>query len=312
MKDRLKERKASGSSSDLHAAGGGGASGGDTAAAPAGAAVAASGDAAVAAPAKVSRTASGLSRGDGASSDGWLFQAVSFGLDMRSRICIVGPNGVGKSTLLNLMAGVVQPISGLVDINRKVRIARYNQHFMDQLPMDKTAIEYMLSLADEYHVLWDDLKRTDDPDDKSKRRWHYQSVRGLLGRYGLSGDTHTILIKELSGGQKARVAFASMYLQKPHLLILDEPTNHLDIESIDALVAAINEYNGGVVLVHDARLITETNSVLWVIPGPDGIAVADSPAAERVARRGVGVFGGEFDDYRQHILQELEAAAEGR
>lgn len=94
----------------------------------------------------------------------------------------------------------------------------------------------------------------------------HEKARKALGSFGLVSHAHTIRMKDLSGGQKARVALAELCLSAPDVLILDEPTNNLDIESIDALAEAINEYKGGVVIVsHDERLIRETNCSLYVI-----------------------------------------------
>jgi ATP-binding cassette subfamily F protein 1 len=103
------------------------------------------------------------------------------------------------------------PAAGEIVRNRFLRIGKYSQHFVDILPMDVTPVEYLQS------------------------NWSgnsYQEVRNLLGTFGLGGHAHTIPIRDLSGGQKARVVFASLSLQNPHVLFLDEPTNHLDIESV--------------------------------------------------------------------------------
>ena len=104
----------------------------------------------------------------------------------------------------------------------------YNQHFVDRLPMDEDPVSYLRRLFNEET---------------------YQSVRNKLGKYGLEGHAHTIPIRDLSGGQKARVVFVELSFLAPHLLFLDEPTNNLDIESIDALCDALKLFNGGVVMV---------------------------------------------------------------
>lgn len=122
--------------------------------------------------------------------------------------------------------------------------------------------------------------------------------RKLLGRYGLEGHAHTISIKDLSGGQKARVAFAGMSVQAPHILMLDEPTNHLDIESINALSLALGAFQGGIVLVsHDARLIKTLHrhekGQLVLVEG--GKAV---------------VFEGGMEAYHDKVLEEMQQMEE--
>ena len=116
-----------------------------------------------------------------------------------------------------------------------------------------------------------------------------QEARKNLGKTGLPGQSHVVKIKDLSGGQKSRVALAALALSAPDILLLDEPTNNLDIESIQALAEAIEEFNGGVVMVtHDERLIRSTNCQLWV--------VEDKKVFE---------LEGGFDDYRKEILDQL-------
>ena len=122
----------------------------------------------------------------------------------------------------------------------------------------------------------------------------YQNCRNRLGRYGLEGHAHEVVMRDLSGGQKARVVLVELSLQMPHILLLDEPTNNLDIETIDALCDAINEFNGGIVVVtHDQRLIEECDCTLWV-----------------VEKQGVTEWKEGFDDYKDTILRELEERIE--
>jgi len=196
-----------------------------------------------------------------------LFKKVDFGLDMSSRVAIVGPNGVGKSSFLKMLTGKVDLMGGEVIRNPRLRIGFYNQHSADQLSLDESPVEY--------------LQRCFNMD--------YQNSRKLLGRFGLAGHAHTIKIKDLSGGQKSRVALADLASREPDMIILDEPTNNLDIESIDALAEAINEFTGGVIIVsHDARLILETNCQLWIV---------EDQSIEEIE--------GDFDDYKKELLDAL-------
>ncbi|XP_055487109.1 ATP-binding cassette sub-family F member 1 isoform X1 [Leucoraja erinacea] len=196
-----------------------------------------------------------------------IFKNLDFGIDMESRICIVGPNGIGKSTLLLLLSGKLTPTIGEQRKNHRLKIGYFNQQYADQLNMEETATEYL-------------MRNFNLP---------YQDGRKCLGRFGMESHAHTIQISKLSGGQKARVVFAELACRQPDLLILDEPTNNLDIESIDALADAINLYKGAVIIVsHDARLITETNCQLWV-----------------VEEQTINQIDGNFEEYKREVLEAL-------
>jgi ATP-binding cassette subfamily F protein 1 len=110
------------------------------------------------------------------------------------------------STIIKLITDEVKPPEGEVRRNPRLRIGVYNQHFVDRLPMDEDPVTYLRRLFNEET---------------------YQTVRNKLGKYGLEGHAHTIPIRDLSGGQKARVVFVELSLMQPHLLFLDEPTNNL-------------------------------------------------------------------------------------
>uniref|UniRef100_T1I7P8 ABC transporter domain-containing protein n=1 Tax=Rhodnius prolixus TaxID=13249 RepID=T1I7P8_RHOPR len=195
-----------------------------------------------------------------------LFVDVDFGIDLSSRIAIVGPNGVGKSTFLKLMVGDLAPDKGDARRNHRLRIGRFDQHSGEHLTAEETPAEYLMRLFDLQH----------------------EKARKQLGTFGLSSHAHTIKMKDLSGGQKARVALAELCLNAPDVIILDEPTNNLDIESIDALADAINDYKGVIIVSHDERLIRDTNCSLWVIENQT-----------------INEVDGDFDDYRKELLESL-------
>jgi ATP-binding cassette subfamily F protein 2 len=175
-----------------------------------------------------------------------LYKGLEFGVDLDSRIALVGPNGAGKSTLLKLMAGELIPTIGEVKRHNQLQIARYYQHSAEQLPGEISPLDY--------------LKSTYAHKNLEEEQW-----RSVLGRYGLTGATQTNMIGTLSGGQKSRIVFCLLAIQAPHLLLLDEPTNHLDMECIDSLANAINNFEGGLVLVsHDFRLINQVAESIWV------------------------------------------------
>ncbi len=188
-------------------------------------------------------------------------------LDMDDRVALLGANGNGKSTLAKLLAGRLKPLSGTLRKSGKLRVGYFAQHQTDELDVDATPLQIMDRLA--------------PTTSEEKRRAH-------LGRFGFQQDKALTKVSALSGGEKARLLFALMSRESPHVLLLDEPTNHLDIDSRQALVQAINSFEGAVVLIsHDPHLIELTADRLWLVAG--GL---------------VKSFDGDMDDYRKLLTEE--------
>ena len=170
-----------------------------------------------------------------------LFKNINFNLFAKDKITIVGKNGIGKSTLLKLIAKKLPYYDGEIDINGKLGI--YDQHIADILPNDITPVKF----------LTDTNKKLSDFD-----------ARKMLGNIGLAGNLHLNMINTLSGGQKVRVVISNIIASNPDILLLDEPTNHLDITLINSLMNAINNFNGAVIMMtHNIDLIQKTNSTVY-------------------------------------------------
>ena len=175
----------------------------------------------------------------------YLLAGVNAYVGMDSRIGVLGANGVGKSTLINLMVGRLMTTRGLVHLNSHARVATFAQHHMDKLKADLSPLELLMELFPKNHPM---------------------VVRRHLGKFGVSGGMQSQLIGSMSGGQKSRVAFAILTWDRPHVLVMDEPTNHLDLETVDALIRAVNGFKGGLVVVsHDQHFLGSVCREFWSV-----------------------------------------------
>jgi ATP-binding cassette subfamily F protein 3 len=200
-------------------------------------------------------------------------------IDDDDRIALIGANGNGKSTLAKLLAGRMDQTGGRVTRASKLGIAYFAQHQLDELKADDSPYDHVRRLM---------------PDATEAK------VRARVGTIGFSGGAANARVATLSGGEKARLMLGIATLHGPNLVILDEPTNHLDIDSRGALIEAINDYSGAVVLIsHDRYLIEACADRLWLVG--DGT---------------VAPFDGDLDDYRAKILsdrrREPRDATDGR
>ncbi|KAK2760974.1 hypothetical protein FQN54_002216 [Arachnomyces sp. PD_36] len=200
-----------------------------------------------------------------------LMKNVDLDVQLDSRIGIVGPNGAGKTTVLKLLIGQLQPSSGLISQNPRLRIGFFAQHHVDALDMNTSAVGFM-------------AKNYPGKTDEEYRRH--------LGAFGITGMTGLQRLELLSGGQKSRVAFACLSLTNPHILVLDEPSNHLDIEAMDALSDALRQFQGGVLMVsHDVTMLQNVCDSLWV---------CDNGTVEK--------FPGDIMAYKKKILAQANEA----
>lgn len=166
-------------------------------------------------------------------------------IDQDDRIALLGRNGEGKTTLAKLLSNRLPALSGKVTRSSKLRIGFFAQHQVDELHTDETPLQHLQRAR---------------PDEMPSK------LRARLAGFGLQAAQAETEVGRLSGGQKARLSLLLATLDAPHLLILDEPTNHLDIESREALVEALNDYTGAVILVsHDLHLLAHVADRLWLV-----------------------------------------------
>ena len=174
-----------------------------------------------------------------------VLKKLNLRIDQDDRIALLGRNGQGKSTLSKLLAGKLVAQDGKITRSSKLRIGYFAQHQVDELHIDETPLQHIQAVK---------------PLEQQAR------LRARLAGFGLGPDQAETAVGRLSGGQKARLSLLLATIEAPHLLILDEPTNHLDIESREALVEALTQYKGAVVLVsHDMHLLGLVADRLWLV-----------------------------------------------
>jgi len=176
-----------------------------------------------------------------------ILQRLNLRLDPTDRIALLGRNGNGKTTLARLLAAQLAPMEGEMTASGKMRVGYFTQYQVEELDTDDTPLEHMTRMM---------------------KGMTPAAVRAQLGRFGFSGPKATTKVGKLSGGERARLALALITREAPHMLILDEPTNHLDVDAREALVQALNAYDGAVVIVsHDRHMIELTADRLVLVDG---------------------------------------------
>jgi ATP-binding cassette subfamily F protein 3 len=192
---------------------------------------------------------------------------LNFRMDPDDRIALLGRNGNGKTTLARLLAAQLTPMEGGITASGKMKVGYFTQYQVEELDGEDTPYEHMARL----------MKGATPA-----------AVRSQLGRFGFSGDKALTEVRKLSGGERARLALALITRDAPHLLILDEPTNHLDVDAREALIQALNEYTGAVLVVsHDRHMLELT---------ADRLVLVDNGTARE--------FEGSLDDYTTLVLQK--------
>ena len=198
-----------------------------------------------------------------------LFRKLDIAIEAGEKVAIIGPNGIGKTTLLRCLVGDLKPDAGRVKWTEKARLGycaqEHTADFADDLPLTE----------------WMGQWRREGDDD--------QKVRATLGRLLFSGDEPNKSVKVISGGEEQRMIFGRLMLQKPNVLLMDEPTNHLDMESIESLNDALERYRGTLIVVsHDREFVSSlATRIVEMKPGP-----AAGPAA-------IVDFRGSYDEYLQ-------------
>ena len=208
-----------------------------------------------------------LNRGTAGYGNNVVLRGLDMRIDQEDRIALLGANGNGKSTLAKLIAGRMAPLSGDIHRDRRLRVGYFAQHQEAELDLQGTPLSHMVEAL---------------PKATSTQ------CRAQLARFGLDANRAETKVGSLSGGEKARLLLALTTREAPHMLILDEPTNHLDIDAREALVKALAEYQGAVLLIsHDPHLVELVADRLWLVA--DGV---------------VTPFEGDLEEYRATLSQK--------
>ena len=194
-----------------------------------------------------------------------ILKRLNMRIDADDRIALLGRNGNGKTTLARLLSSQLDPVEGAMNAPGKLKVGYFTQYQVEELASDETPLELM---------------------SRAMEGKTPAAVRAQLGRFGFSGPRATQKVEKLSGGERARLALALITRDAPHLLILDEPTNHLDVDAREALVQALNDYSGAVILIsHDRHMVELT---------ADRLMLVDSGTAKE--------YSGSMDDYIDFVM----------
>ena len=202
-----------------------------------------------------------------------ILKNINLRLDQDDRIALIGANGEGKSTFAKLLSGQLVPFSGNFNVQNKLRIGFFAQHQIEDLNPSETPLGHLKSALSK-----------ESP----------SNLRSKLASFGINSEIADNKVDSLSGGQKARLSLLLATLSAPHILILDEPTNHLDMESREALIRALADYSGAVIIVsHDLNILSLTANKLWLVRNQE-----------------VSEYHDDLNSYREMLLKERGGSKE--
>ena len=203
-----------------------------------------------------------------------LFRSLDFNIYAGMKVALAGPNGCGKSTLLKVLMNEKPQLAGRFELGPAMSVGYFSQHSTERLTLDKMVLA--------------EIRRLSDP------RTTEEELRSVLGLFLLPEETWERDVSSLSGGEKTRLVLATLFLARTNFLVLDEPTNHLDLESREALISALEDYEGTLLMVaHDRWLLSRVAEQVWGL-GEDGITV----------------FPGGFEEYDDWRRAQLAGAAQ--